>query len=187
MRWQDLFADLEGQADALERAEIDAEVADRTRAEIGQLTLLNRIRAHVGQRMVISTIGAGSLSGLLGQVGANWLLLDAPDEVVVPASAILTVSDLSTAAVSPEGVGHVAGRLSMSAALRAIAVDRSAVTVMMRAGGAISGTPDRVGADFVDIAVHEIGEPPRRSTVRGRATVAFDAIGAVRRSSQGWL
>lgn len=186
MRWQDLFADLEGHAAALDRAEIDAEVADRTRAEIAQLTLLNRLRAQIGRRVVVTISGAGSLSGQLVQVGANWLLLNAPDEVVVPISAITTVSDLPTTAVSPEGVGHVAGRLPMSAALRAIAIDRCAVTVLMRAGDAITGTPDRVGADFVDLAVHEIGEAPRQSAVRRRVTVGFGAIGAVRRSRQGW-
>lgn len=60
MRWQDLFADLEGQAGALEWAEIDAEVADRTRGEIAQVTLLNRIRAQVGQHIALTTSGAGS-------------------------------------------------------------------------------------------------------------------------------
>ncbi len=187
MRWQDLFADLEGQAGALEWAEIDAEVADRTRGEIAQVTLLNRIRAQVGQHIALTTSGAGSLSGPLLQVGANWLLLNAPDEVVVPGSAIITVSNLPTTATGPAGVGRVTGRLPMTAALRAIAIDRCAVTVLTRAGDKVTGTPDRVGADFVDLAVHELGEAPRRSTVRGRVTVSFDAIGAVRRSGQGWL
>ncbi len=132
MRWQDLFADLEGQAGALEWAEIDAEVADRTRGEIAQVTLLNRIRAQVGQRIVLTISGVGSLAGPLVQVGANWLLLNAPDEVVVPGSAIITVSNLPTTATSPEGVGRVTGRLPMTAALRAIAIDRCAVTVLTR-------------------------------------------------------
>lgn len=186
MRWQDLFADLDGQADALEKAELDAEVADRTRAEVAQVALLNRIRAQAGQRIAVTISGAISLSGRLVQVGADWLLLTAPDETVVPASAITTVSNLPTTAISPEGVGYVTGRLPMTAALRAVAIDRCAVTVLMRDGGQLTGTPDRVGADFVDVAVHELGEAPRRSTIRRRVTVAFDAIALVRRSAQPW-
>jgi len=186
MRWQDLFADLEGQAQAFEKAELEAEVADRTRAEVGQLTLLNRLRAQLNEQVDLAVSGAGPLRGRLTQVGANWLLLSAPEEIVVPAAAITAVSNLPLSAVSPEGVGHIAGRLRMTAALRAIAIDRCAVTVLFRGGGTVTGTPDRVGADSVDLAVHELGEAPRRSTVQGRLTVAFDAIGAVRRSGQGW-
>ncbi len=186
MRWQDLFADLEGQAQAFEKAELDAEVADRTRVEVGQLTLLNRLRAQLNEHVDLTVSGAGPMRGRLTQVGANWLLLSTPDEVVVPAAAITAVSNLPLSAVSPEGAGHIAGRLRMTTALRAIAIDRSAVTVLFRGGGTVTGTPDRVGADFVDLAVHEPGEAPRRSTVRGRLTVAFDAIGTVRRSGQGW-
>lgn len=184
MRWHDLFADLEGQAAAVEKAELDAEVADRTRAELGQLTLLNRLRAQLDEPVALSVSGVGLLRGRLTQVGANWLLLSAPVEVVVPASAITAVSDLPLAAVSPDGVGHIASRIKMSSALRAIAVDRCAVTVQTRGGEVFTGTPDTVGADFVDLAVHDLGEAPRRSAVRGRLTVSFDTIGAVRRSRQ---
>lgn len=181
MRWADLFADLEGQAEALERGDPDAEVADRIRIELGQVSLLNRLRAQLGQRVALSVSGVGPLSGRLTQVGANWLLLGAPDEIVVPAAAIVAVTELPPAAVSPQGVGRVAGSIRMTSALRAIAVDRCAVTVLLRGGDTVTGTPDRVGADFVDVAVHELDQAPRRSAVRQRVTVAFDAIGAVRR------
>lgn len=186
MRWEDLFADLEGQAQAFEKAEVDAEVADRIRSELAQLALLNRLRAQLEHQIVLSVTGVGSLHGRLIQVGADWLLLSAPDEVVIPVSAIAAVSDLPFAAVSAEGVGHVSAKIPMTAALRAIAIDRCAVTVQLRGGAILNGTPDRVGADFVDLAIHERDEAPRRSTVRRRMTVAFGAIGAVRRSQPKW-
>ncbi len=186
MRWEDLFADLEGQAQAFEKAEVDAEVADRIRSELAQLALLNRLRAQLEHQIVLSVTGVGSLHGRLTQVGADWLLLSAPDEVVIPVSAIAAVSDLPFATVSAEGVGHVSARIPMTAALRAIAIDRCAVTVQLRGGDSLKGTPDRVGADFVDLAIHERDEAPRRSTVRRRMTVAFGAIGAVRRSQPKW-
>jgi hypothetical protein len=186
MRWLELFADLEGQARALERAELEAEISDRTRAETGQVRLQNRLHHRVGGSVRLTVLGAGQLEGTVDQVGADWLLLGGPAEVVVPVSAVLTVSDLGTASVSPEGVGVVAQRLGLTSALRAIAVDRCPVRVALRDGSTFVGTPHRVGADFVDIAVHDVGEVPRRDVVRGTSTVTFGAIAAVRRLGSSW-
>ncbi len=186
MRWDRLFADLEGQASAIEQAELEAEIADRSRVELGQMTLLNRIRAHQHRQLRLTVAGVGRLDGELGQVGADWLLLTTPAEVVVPLAAVLAIADLPSAAVSPEGVGQIASRLRLTAALRAVAQDRCAVTLTLQSGGTLTGTPDRVGADFFDLALHEIGEAPRRTAIRARTTVPFGAIGAVRRNSDTW-
>lgn len=186
MRWLELFADLEGQVEAWERAERDAEISDRTRAETGQVRLVNRLRHQVGESVRLTVLGAGQLEGTVDQVGADWLLLGGSAEVVVPVSALLTVSHLGPASVSPQGVGVVAQRLGLTSALRAIAVDRCPVRVALRDGSTLVGTPHRVGADFVDLAVHDVGEVPRRDVVRGASTVAFGALAAVRRLSSGW-
>jgi hypothetical protein len=53
-------------------------------------------------------------------------------------------------------------------------------------GRSLTGTPDRVGADFVDLALHDPAEPPRRTEVRSRATVSLAAIACVRRRPTGW-
>ena len=42
MRWEELFADLEAQARALERADDDAEIGERIRGEVARVTLVNR-------------------------------------------------------------------------------------------------------------------------------------------------
>ncbi|MGH3446737.1 MAG: hypothetical protein ACRDQA_21145 [Nocardioidaceae bacterium] len=181
MRWHELFADLEGHARSLERAERDAEVAERTRAEVGQLAIVNRLRAAESSSFTLTAIGVGSLTGRVQQVGADWVLLAAPNDVIVPLAAVATVIDLPLASVSPQAVGAVAGRLTMSSALRAVAIDRAAVSIVLRDGGTVVGTPDRVGADFVDVAVHPPGDAPRRASVRSRTTVGFAAIGCVRR------
>lgn len=186
MRWDQLFADLEGQARAIEDDELEAEIVDRLRVEVGRVSLLNRLRAQEQQRVTLLVAGAGRIGGDLAQVGADWLLLNAPYELIVPAGAVIGVSDLPPAAVSPEGVSPIASRLRLTAALRAVAVDRSTVTVTLRSGDTVTGTPDRVGADFLDLAVHERGAAPRLSTVRTRLTLAFDALATVRRASEGW-
>jgi hypothetical protein len=186
MRWDRLFADLEGQAAAIAEAELETELADRVRVELGQTLLINRLRAQEQRTVTLTVEGVGQVHGLLAQVGADWLLLQAPEELIVPAAAVVSVSGLPTAAVNPDGVPLTSSRLRMTAALRAVAVDRCPVTVTLRTGSMVTGTPDRVGADFVDLALHELAEAPRPSSIRGRLTVAFAALGAIRRSRGGW-
>lgn len=186
MRWQDLFDDLEGQAQSWQRAERDAEVADRTRAEVGQITLLNRLRSNEGRRVSVRLVGGGSASGDVVRVGVDWVLLACPHEVVVPVAAIATAANLPWEAVSPEGVAVVTSRLTLSSAFRAIAVGRARVTVLLRDQSTVSGTPDRVGRDFVDIAVHHEDEAPRTCLVSMRTTIAFGAISAVTRDQGTW-
>ena len=186
MRWSDLFDDLEGVGDAIGRAERDAEVADRTRAEIGQLTLLNRFHSSVGSQISLRLTGSVAVTGTLERVGADWLLLNTPNEVVVPIAAVSSAANLSVHSVSRQGVSAVASRLTLSSALRAMTTDRARVTVMLTDGSTVSGTPDRVGSDFLDIAVHHLDEAPRAAAVTMRTTVAYAAILRVTRETTGW-
>lgn len=187
MRWEQLFGDLEGQAQAWQDAELDAEILDRTRGEVSRLLLANRLRAQVGGRVQLQVGGAGSVTGVLSRLGADWLLLCDPADVVVPLDAVHVVADLALEAVSPAGVGHVEARLPLTAALRAIAVDRCPVRVTLRDGTQLTGTPSRVGHDFVDLARHDLGDRAREAAVQGQATVSFGALAMVRRLDAGWL
>ena len=45
----------------------------------------------------------------------------------------------------------------------------------------LSGTIDRVGADFVEIAAHAVGEERRRADVRELVVVALTGLALVRR------
>lgn len=186
MRWHDLFADLEGRARSLERAEQAVEVADRTRAEIGQVTLMNRLRAAVGHPAVLLVTGSGWVTGQVTSLGADWVLLTAAEEVIVPVEAVLAARELQPQAVSPAGVGVVAGRLTLASALRAVAVDRAAVSIVLTDGTVLTGTPDRVGGDWFDVAVHAIGDAPRHGAVTSRMTVSYRHLAQVRRRTGGW-
>jgi hypothetical protein len=186
MRWQELFADLEAQARALERADDDGEIVERIRGEVARVTLLNRLRAQLSRQVSVSVWGFGDVSGLLQRAGADWLLIESDGETIVPLAAVLSLSDLPPDAVSPEGVGVVSSSLSLASILRAVARDRSPVIVVRRDGRSLVGTPDRVGADFVDLALHDADAAPRRTQVTSRATVSFGAIGCVRRRRAGW-
>lgn len=182
MRWDDLFRDLEAQLAAAGAAEMEAEVADRTRREAAQLTLLDRLRAATGRRVAVRVHGLGLVEGLLAEVGSQWLLLDegAGREIVLPLTAVLSLSGLSAWTDVPGSAGQVFVRLGLGSALRAIARDRAPVSTWLVDGSVVSGTIDRVGGDFVEVSTHAAGEARRREDVTSVRTLPFVALAAVR-------
>lgn len=194
VRWDDLFRDLEAQLEAAGAAELDAEVADRTRRENALLGLVDRARGAVGSGVSVRVLGAGTLAGTLREVGSQWLLLaqDGGREAVVPLTAVLAVSGLGRWSGPPatddwagpggsaRGADVVFARLGLSSALRGIARDRAAVAVVLVDGEVVTGTLDRVGADFVELGVHEAGEPRRREGLTGVRTIPIAAVALVR-------
>jgi hypothetical protein len=183
-RWDALFADLDGQFAAAEAAELAEEVADRTRREIALVRLVDRLRSAVGHPVVVTVAGLGRIEGRLAAVGPDWLLLAEPGgrEALVAAAALQAIDGLPPEAAPPDGEGVVAARLDLRHALRGLARTRVGVVVALAGGGSVTGTVDRVGADFVEIAEHSAGEPRRRSEVRRFRVVPLGALAAVRSS-----
>lgn len=183
MRWEDLFRDLEAQLEAAAAPEWDAEVADRARHEAAALALVDRARAAVGHPVAARVAGAGAVGGVLTQVGSEWLLLDEPGgrEVLVPFSAVLALGGLPAWSGVPGEGGQVFARLGLGSALRAIARDRLPVQVWLTDASIVTGTVDRVGADFVEVTEHGADEPRRRGQLGGVRTIPFGALAVVRR------
>jgi hypothetical protein len=181
MRWDELFADLEAQLDDAATSELAAEVVDRTRREIAGLSLVDRARAAVGHPVRVQLLGPAAVSGVLLDVGAQWMLLrdDAGRDVLMPWTAVVSVVGLGLASVAPAEGGQVFRRLGLTTALRAIARDRSAVSIGLVDGSVVAGTLDRVGLDFVEISEHPIGEPRRPGQVRGVRTVAHSGLATI--------
>jgi hypothetical protein len=182
VRWEELFGDLEGQLAQADAAALASEVADRTRRELARIRLVDRLRASTGAELSCRVMGAGAVSGRLVDVGPDWLLLAERQarESLVPTAAVLAVAGLGSRAAEPGSEGEVAARLGLGHALRALARDRAEVSVVLIDGSALSGTVDRVGADFFDLAEHGPGEPRRPATVRAVRSVPFAAVGVVR-------
>jgi hypothetical protein len=182
MRWDELFRDLEAQAEESDRAALAGEVADRARRELATVSLSDRFRAHVGQPVTVRLAGSLTVSGAVSEVGPDWVLLDETPagSALVALEAVLTVSGGGSRAAAPGAAGVVAGRLALGVALRGLARDRAAVAVHLVDGSVVTGTIDRVGADFLDVTEHAPGEPRRREAVRGVRWVAFRALAAVR-------
>ena len=182
MRWDDLFRDLEAQLAAAQAAELDAEVADRVRREAALLGLLDRVRAAVGHPVVVRVLGAGPVDGVLADVGSQWLLVAETGgrEVLVPMAAVVSLGGLRAWSEAPGSAGQVFARLGLGSALRGIARDRLPVQVWLTDASVVSGTVDRVGADFVEVSEHGPGEARRRDEVGSVRTVPFTALALVR-------
>jgi hypothetical protein len=184
MRWQALFDDLEAQVEAAEVAELQAEVADRTRRELALLRVVDRLRAAEGHPLSVSVEGAGVVHGRLVDAGPDWALLEETGgrELLVPLAAVLGVTGLSARSGVPGEEGEVGRNLDLRWALRGLARNRAGVTVVLRDGASVSGTLDRVGADHVDVAEHGPGEARRASAVRQVRLIPLPAVGLLRSS-----
>lgn len=179
MRWERLFADLEAQYDAAEQAGLAGEVADRSRREIAQVHLADRITATDGE-VQVGVVGAEPVRGVVIAHGPDWLLIgDEVNETLVPLTAVSWLRGLSSRAEPSRSA--VTARLGLGYALRGLARDRAETTIVLRSGEQVTGTIDRVGADFVDVAEHPPGEPPRAGAARATRTVGFAALAALRR------
>jgi len=184
MRWQRLFADLEGQLDAAEAAELAGEVADRSRREAALLLLADRLGPAVGQQAGVHVPSHGLLRGTLVAAGRDWLLLEESGgaDLLVPLAAVLGVVGIGSRADDPASLGPVARRLDLRWALRGLARSRTGVVLSLSDGSQVTGTLDRVGADHVDVAEHGRGEPRRSGVVRQVRLVPIGALAVVRSS-----
>ena len=133
MRWDDLFRDLEAQLEAAEAAELDAEVADRTRREAAQLALVDRARAAVGHPVHVRALGAGPVDGLLR--GRRCAVAAASPRrpgarSSCRSTAVVSLAGLRAWSGRPGQGGQVFARLGLGSALRGIARDRLPVQVV---------------------------------------------------------
>jgi hypothetical protein len=187
VRWESLFADLEGQFEAEQAAELAAEVVERTRAELARQTLVDRLRASGGHPLVLHVVGGAAVRGTVELVGAGWLLITEHhgSQVVAPIGAVTGISGLPGWAAEPGTASRGAGRLGMGSALRAIARNRDAVRATLVDGATITGRIDRVGADFFEMAAHPPGEPRRAGAVQEVRVVPMAALAYLQADSSG--
>jgi hypothetical protein len=193
MRWERLFAELEARFEELSDEQVDAELADRERVAVGTITALERLAGALDQSVRFTLAGGGTITGILRSVGPDWLLVaeGAQRDCLVPWRSV-TVAQGLTAATGPALTG-LDLRLDLRRALRGLARDRAPVQLAVAGwsgdGGSpiaagtsveLTGTIDRVGADFLEIALHAAWEPRRASAVRSVALVPLPSILLVR-------
>jgi hypothetical protein len=175
-----MFADLEAQYDAADASALAGEIADRSRRELVLVTVTDRLRACVGP-VTLGLRGHAPVTGTVAAIGADWVLIaEGTVEVLVISAAVIWVRGLPFQA-EPER-SALAARLDLGYVLRGVARDRAGVRLLLNDGSAMTGTIDRVGRDFVDVAEHAPDEPRRADSVHSARTVPFGALVAVRRS-----
>lgn len=196
MRWDRLFAELEARFDEIADAEADAELADRERVAVGAIRALQRLAGSLNSPIRLQLAGGSTIAGLLRTVGPDWLLVEEARgrDCLIAWSAVVAVSGLTAATAG--AVDSRAHRPDLRRAVRALARDRAPVAIGLAgwtggiAGPAaapaltgsteVVGTIDRVGADFVEVAVHAAWEPRRSGSVRAVLLVPLGAVMLVR-------
>jgi hypothetical protein len=161
MAWEDeLFAyldDLEQQAAALYDAERAPELADRSRAEYQQVTLVSRLMASIDREVTLELGGVGAVSGRLARVADGWLVLSGHgQDWVVRTRAIAAAQGLSERSV-PEAAWTVVARLGIGSALRRLSDGGVECSVHLLDGRRHDGIVRRVGSDFCELLTGETG------------------------------
>jgi hypothetical protein len=183
MRWDALFFDLETQMAASERLDLDAEISERTRTEAAAVELADRLRGSLGLLVVVQLASGSTLEGTLSHAGSQALVLDEPmHQVLVPYASAVRYLGLSRLAVTEPS--KVRQGLGLASALRGLARDRASLAVLISGGSAgesvFHGVIDRVGRDYLDLAVTGDGEERRAANVRQVATIPFAALAGIR-------
>ncbi|MDF2554752.1 MAG: hypothetical protein K0R60_647 [Microbacterium sp.] len=200
MRWDRFFEDLQDQFDAeweAERAVLDTE-AERLR--LSKVALRDRVgelgRGGGGDSPFLAwdLVGGASISARVSVVGADWVgvVTDAGRSGVIPLAAITAIglphADLlRSARARPPERASLTERMTIGFALRDLVRRRTPVTVSTVGGRALTGTIDRAGADHLDLALHDPGEPRRATAVQGHRLIPFSALAWVRIDSHDRL
>jgi hypothetical protein len=173
MDWDEqLFSvleDLEQQAEALYDTDRDAELADRSRAEYGAVTLASRLMASLDRELTVQVAAVGPVTGRLRRVATGWLLLSgAAGDWVVPLAAVRAVVGASERSV-PEVAWSPLTRLRLGSALRRLSEAGERCVLHLVDGARHEAVVRRVGADFAEL---EVGE-------RRVVLISFSALAAV--------
>lgn len=183
MRWEALFDDMEAQLASADRLELEAEIGERSRADVAGVELADRLRGSLGLRVGVHLASGALFDGVLSHVGGESLVLSDPyQQVLIPYAAVSRYQGLGRLAVAEPS--SVRRKLGLASALRGLARDRADLLVSLIGGAegmsGLSGVIDRVGRDYFDLAVTRPGEARRAANVSQIATVPFSSLGALK-------
>ena len=182
MRWDSLFNDMESQFAEADRLSLDAEINERTRIDMVNVEFADRLRGALGCRLGVHLACGEVFHGTLSHAGADALVLDEErHQVLIPYAAALRYVGLGRWS-QPEA-SPVRRAIGLAHSLRALARDRTELSVTLGNGAGsvrMEGVIDRVGKDFIDLAVVAAGEARRSGQVSQVSTIPFPALAAVR-------
>ena len=176
-RFDDLLAGLAAEVAAADAAALDADIAEVERAARAESHVLDRLRAQ--RQAALEIAGGPQVSGLVALVGRDVVVLVAGDgDWAIPLWGIAAVVSPGDQAVA---AGSVSERLGLASIARSWARQRSVVRILRVGAGPLDGTIDAVGADHLELAEHDPGEPRHPGAVRRQVLVPLGAVSAIRR------
>lgn len=185
MRWDELFADLEGQLEhGLGAEEREAELEEE-RLRVGRATLRDRIAAIGAEPVRVRLVDASQVEVVPRTVGRDWIsgdLVGSAAQVVLPLQAVLALLPTPAQVVRSlelVSLGTVTDRIGLAFVLRDLARRRRTLQ-LTTTGGVLSGTIDRVGKDHLDLAVHPADGWRRTSAVARIEVLALTQLLLVR-------
>ncbi len=102
-RWERLFAQLEAEQSSEESVDRRATAYEVSQAETRNITLVDRMRGHLGSRLVLTLETGELVDGQLVAVEPEWLLLTISGQrTLIPAHAVVTFRNLSRKPVVQE-------------------------------------------------------------------------------------
>jgi hypothetical protein len=186
VRWDELFADLEGQLEhGLGAEEREAELEEE-RLRVGRATLRDRIAAIASTRepLRIRLVDGSTIDLVPRTVGRDWVSGDVAGgaQAILPlaaVSALLPSPAQLERSLEPVALGTVTDRIGIAFVLRDLARRRRRLDLTTSAG-VLSGTVDRVGKDHLDLAIHPADGFRRTSAVARIEVLAMSGILLVR-------
>jgi hypothetical protein len=187
VRWDELFADLEGQLEhGLGAEEREAELEEE-RLRVGRASLRDRVAAIAGARdpLRVRLADGGTVELIPRTVGRDWVsgdLVGTSAQAVLPlqaVSALLPTPAQLQASLEPVSLGAVTDRIGLAFVLRDLARRRRTLQ-LTTPSGVLSGTVDRVGRDHLDLAVHPADGWRRASAVVRVEVLALSRVLLVR-------
>ncbi|MGT2425191.1 hypothetical protein [Amnibacterium kyonggiense] len=187
MRWDELFADLEGQLEHGLGAEEREAALEEERLRVGRASLRDRIAALAGSvdALPIRLVDGSTVELVPRTVGRDWVsgdLLGTSAQALLPlhaVAALLPGADQLRRSREPVALGAVTDRIGLAFVLRDLARRRRTVQ-LATPGGVLAGTVDRVGRDHLDLAVHPADGWRRASSVSRVEVLALAQVLLVR-------
>lgn len=181
MRWAALFEDLEVQLATASQLDLESEISDRVRMEQATVTLADRLRGQMGSTLKVRPSAHEDFEGRLVHVGSEWLILERGSQsILIPFSSAAVIHGLGRSTSAIQSFSD--SRLKLTSALRVLSRDRAPLSVHLVGEGqegTVNGIIDRVGSDFVEVAVVPSGEYRRARNVLEIVAVPLHAVRAV--------
>ncbi|MFW0154440.1 hypothetical protein ACN08X_00115 [Rothia sp. P6271] len=173
-----IFRDYEAQLDSLRQQELESSAHELQRAEFAKVQQLDRLAAQQGKNVRICCSSSISWNAELETVGNGWVQLrSGAENILLPLRSIMWWEGGNHHA--QVDTGTLMRKLNFSYAFRALSIARTPLRIFHRDFVTTTeGTIEKVGLDFIEVALHPLDGQYRSRHITGMRTVGLENIGA---------